>query len=113
MYAMVILYDPTRAGNDRAYGNLHISGSYFEFVVIIIFEDEGCGSCLMDEVEFILVGYWDHLGDESCWFASPGNGSGHILNITNISQTIKSFSMTSFKDRRKEGKNTNIRRASG
>ena len=45
----------------------------FELIVIVVFEDEGGGSCFVDEVELVLAGDGQHLGDEGGGLVSPGN----------------------------------------
>ena len=85
MDTVVVGYYTTRAGYLITDNNLRLGMCYFEFIVVLIFEEEGGGSDFVDEVEFHFRGNGNHLCDEGGGLVSPGNRSGHDVSYYIIS----------------------------
>ena len=58
----------------------HLGLGYFEFILVLILEEERSRSYLIDKVELDLSCFRDHLRDERGWLISPRYLSAHFFN---------------------------------
>lgn len=72
---MIVLDDPAGATELAADGHLSYKFAHFEFVLVVVFEDEGSGTQLVDEVELVGADFLNHLQHKGGWLVAPRNCS--------------------------------------
>lgn len=70
---MIVMDYTARTRYRGTYADLSRLKEYFELVIVVILEDERRWASLMHQVEFVLVGYRNHLSYQSRRLVSPSN----------------------------------------